>query len=71
MRGGCKTCPVRATGCTASYMGSACAAMRAKAGVDWSPKTNAELLAELLSDPDHTRLIQWLDQPADKSLVDV
>lgn len=37
---GCVKCPV--TFCNAEYRGSQCAALRAKAGVDFDPKTNAD-----------------------------
>ena len=66
MCGGCEACPVQAQGCGAPYRGSKCAELRAKAGVDWDPKTNAVLLAELLSEPNHKRLDDWLQQAATK-----
>lgn len=37
---GCKTCPVK--DCDAQYRGSQCAALRAKAGADSDPMTNAD-----------------------------
>ena len=39
---GCLKCPVNEFDCDAQYRGSRCAALRAKAGVDFDPKTNAD-----------------------------
>lgn len=64
MRGGCESCPVHNSGCSAAYRGSECAALRAKAGVDYDPMTNAEMLAKLLDEP--ARYMEWLKQPASK-----
>lgn len=55
---GCLKCPVDEFGCDAQYRGSRCAALRAKVGADFEPKTNAdriramsdEQLANLLTD---------------------
>lgn len=46
---GCKNCPA-SKGCTANYRGSACAARRAKVGVESDPLTNAEFLAQKTTD---------------------
>ena len=35
-------CPVNEFDCDAQYRGSRCAALRAKAGADFDPKTNAD-----------------------------
>ncbi|WP_204859702.1 hypothetical protein [Pseudoflavonifractor phocaeensis] len=67
MCGGCESCPVRVHGCSAPYRGSKCSALRAKAGVDWDPKTNAELPTELLSEPSQAKPSAWLIQAAAKS----
>ncbi len=39
---GCLKCPVNEFDCDAQYRGSRCAALRAKEGVDFDPKTNAD-----------------------------
>lgn len=44
---GCYSCPVFQSGCDAQYRGSRCAEMRAKAGVDFDPKTNADRIREM------------------------
>lgn len=41
---GCLKCPVDEFECDAQYCGSRCAALRAKAGADFDPKTNADQL---------------------------
>lgn len=46
---GCNNCPA-SKGCAANYRGSNCSARRAKAGADWDPLTNAELLAQQATD---------------------
>lgn len=75
---GCKDCPAYAK-CTATYRGSACAALHASYGVDSDPETvtNADKIRSL-SDEDLARhisklfcygyaekqLLEWLQQPA-------
>lgn len=39
---GCLKCPVNEFECDAQYRGSRCAALRAKVGVYFDPKTNAD-----------------------------
>lgn len=46
---GCVNCPLKGEECDTcivSYRGSACAALRAKSGLEDDPKTNAEFLLE-------------------------
>lgn len=47
---GCFSCPVYSKGCDAQYRGSRCAAQRAKAGVDFDPKTNSDSLRRMNDD---------------------
>ncbi len=71
---GCLKCPVNEFDCDAQYRGARCAALRAKEGVDFDPKTNADRirsmsddeLAEYLSFIAYERETPWSDLFASK-----
>lgn len=59
---GCSNCPVNKSGCDAMYRGSRCSAYRARAGVDFDPKTNIELLHDAGEDEAREMLIDYFSQ---------
>lgn len=55
----CEKCPVSEWNCDAQYRGSRCAALRAKAGADFDPKTNADRLRSMSDE----ELAAWICLP--------
>lgn len=57
---GCANCPVQK--CDAMYRGSRCSTYRARAGVDFDPQTNSEMLSRLDQDELRSLLIDYFYQ---------
>lgn len=62
---GCTKCPVNGFYCDAQYRGSRCSNLRAKAGADFDPKTNADRIAHMSKDDLRDALIDYFCTWAD------
>ncbi len=57
---GCLKCPVNRFDCDAQYRDSRCAALRAKAGADFDPKTNADRIRSMNDEDLGKWLFRWM-----------
>lgn len=59
---GCNHCPVNQWECDAQYRGSRCAELRAKAGIESDPKTNADRIRNMSDEQMATELLPMFEE---------